>query len=211
MARSAAVTVTLAAALSGCGMMPAQFGGGGGEEKQQQSQPIAAESSAAPQQAESAPPEQQTESAPPEQQAQSAPAEQQTTIASREVKAGGADLLVSITSLKRQGKLATLAWTVTNQGESRWDMGTDMGDTPAGLGLTVGGVNLVDPVNGKRYKVARTGQYPRATCLCSDYDVFTEPGEVLPLHATFAAPPADVTKINVDLRVLGVFTDVPVS
>ncbi len=144
-------------------------------------------------------------------QPESAPTEQDSVIASKEVKAGGADLTVQITGLKRQGRLSTLTWTITNKGDSRWEMGNDMGDTPGGLGLTVAGISLVDPVNGKRYTVARTGKYPHATCLCSDYDVFTEPDEVLPLHATFAAPPPDATKINVDLKVLGVFTDVPIS
>ncbi|MEV7908259.1 hypothetical protein, partial [Streptomyces anulatus] len=143
---------------------------------------------------------------------ESAPAEQDKVIAAREVKAGGADLGVRITGLKRQGRLTTLTWTVTNKSDDvKWQMTGGMGDTPGGLGLTVAGVSLVDPVNGKRYTVARTGKYPHATCLCSDYDVFTEPGEVLPLNATFAAPPPDVTKINVDLKVLGVFTDVPIS
>ncbi|WP_405143190.1 hypothetical protein OG589_37415 [Sphaerisporangium sp. NBC_01403] len=187
----------MAAVLTGCGMLPGQQGSGG-EEKQT----TAATGATASAQA--------TEPAMPA-QSESAPTEQGSVIASKEVKAGGAELTVQITGLKRQGRLSTLTWTVTNKGDSQWQMGSDMGDTPGGLGLTVAGISLVDPVNGKRYTVARTGKYPHATCLCSDYDVFTEPDEVLPLHATFAAPPPDATKINVDLKVLGVFTDVPIS
>ncbi|MFI6455951.1 hypothetical protein ACIBF6_30840 [Streptosporangium amethystogenes] len=191
----------LAIVLAGCGMLPGQQGGGGGEEKQAtgSTEPVGS--------AESAEPSEATGAA----EQQVAPAEQGEVIAGREVKAGGADLTVQITGLKRQGRLSTLTWTVTNKGEERWQMSSDMGDTPDNLGLTVAGISLVDPVNGKRYTVARTGKYPKTKCLCSDYDVFTEPGEVLPLHATFAAPPPDVTKINVDLKVLGVFTDVPIS
>ncbi|MEV2267019.1 hypothetical protein [Nonomuraea africana] len=197
MRKQIALTLTLVAGLTGCGMLPAQLASGGEEKQPQQAtaqQSDATRESAAPTVAAG-------QSAPPE----------QTEVIGREVKAGGADLLVQITGLRRQGRVATLTWTVTNKGETRWEMTSSLGDTPLGLGLTVGGVSLVDSANGKRYRVAYTGKYPSAKCVCSDYDVFTEPGEELPLHATFAAPPADVTKVNVDLRTLGVFTDVPVS
>lgn len=209
----------LAAVLTGCGMLPGQ-GGGGGEERQPVSQQKQATgsgdspgSTGSTGSGDSAAPTGSPDSGDSGDPAvrESAPAEQEKVIADREVKAGGADLRVRITGLKRQGRLSTLTWTVTNEGDGRWDMSSSMGDTPGGLGLTVAGIGLIDPVNGKRYTVARTGKYPHATCLCSDYDVFTEPDEVLPLHATFAAPPPDVTKINVDLNVLGVFTDVPIS
>ncbi|MBB4916602.1 hypothetical protein [Streptosporangium saharense] len=194
----ALAATALAAVLSGCGMLPGQSGqqGGGGEERQ----PLSAASTT--------PEERATEQAP---EQPDAPVERERTIAAREVRSGGAKLVVRITGLKRQGRLAMLTWTVTNEGDTRWQMTSSLGDTPGGLGLTVAGIGLVDPVNGKRYVVARTGDYPKVTCLCSDYDVFTEPDEVLPLNATFAAPPPDVTKINVDLKVLGVFADVPIS
>lgn len=197
----ALAAAALAAVLSGCGMLPGQSGqqGGGGEERQ----PPSAATTPTPQATEQAT-AQATEQP-------DAPVERDRTIAAREVKADGASLVVRITSLRRQGRLATLTWTVTNTGDTRWQMSSNLGDTPGGLGLTVAGIGLVDPVNGKRYVVARTGAYPKATCLCSNYDVFTEPDEVLPLNATFAAPPPDVTKINVDLKVLGVFADVPIS
>ncbi|MER7208466.1 hypothetical protein [Streptosporangium sp. NPDC000239] len=201
----ALAAAVLAAVLSGCGALPGQRGGGG--EERQPLPASAATTGAAGQPAErsSEQPSEQRD-VPVEQDV-----EQEKVIAARKVKAGGADLVVRITGLRRQGRLATLTWTVTNTGDARWQMSNDMGDTPGGLGLTVGGISLVDPVNGKRYTVARTGAYPKVTCLCSSYDVFTEPDEVLPLHAAFAAPPPDVTKINVDLKVLGVFADVPIS
>ncbi|WP_067168962.1 hypothetical protein [Microtetraspora niveoalba] len=214
------LTAVLAGVLTGCGMLPGQQGGGGEERqpvaqgKQAAGSGDAAASGSSGDSTGSAGSVASTADGGGDAGAAgqgSAPAEQGTVIARRDVKASGADLTVEITGLKRQGRLATLTWTVTNTGAKRWQMSSGMGDTPGGLGLTVAGVNLVDPVNGKRYTVARTGAYPHAKCLCSDYDVFTEPGEVLPLHATFAAPPPDVTKINVDLRVLGVFTDVPIA
>ncbi|GAA4184778.1 hypothetical protein GCM10022252_14180 [Streptosporangium oxazolinicum] len=195
-----AVVAVVAAALSGCGMLPGQAGGGG-EERVTGTLEVAD-------------PTTSTNSAEPVATAkatEAVPAERERVIARREVKASGTDLTVEITGLRRQGRLSTLTWTVTNNGDDRWQMNSDLGDTPGGLGLTVAGVSLVDPVNGKRYAVARTAKQPRPSCLCSEYDVFTEPGEVLPLHASFAAPPPDVTKINVDLKVLGVFSDVPIS
>ncbi|MGJ6966480.1 hypothetical protein ACSDR0_31670 [Streptosporangium sp. G11] len=216
-----AVVAVMAAMLSGCGMLPGQQGGGG-EERQPVSQEERATGTAdAVDTADATDATDATEATDAANAADATgatgatetgdPAEREKVIARREVKASGADLTVEITGLRRQGRLSTLTWTVTNDGEDRWQMNSDMGDTPGGLGLTVAGISLVDPVNGKRYVVARTGKYPRAKCLCSDYDVFTEAGEVLSLHATFAAPPPDVTKINVDLKVLGVFGDVPIS
>ncbi|MFI6320331.1 hypothetical protein ACIBG8_22545 [Nonomuraea sp. NPDC050556] len=189
MRRTLALAV-LAAALTGCGMLPGQpQSGGSGEEKQ-------AVTTAA------------TTVPPPKEQATAQP-EQGKAIAQRKLKSGKTELEVKITGLKREGKLATLTWTVTNVGSENWEMTSSMGMDD--MGLTVAGVNLVDTANGKIYRVARTGTYPRSKCLCSDYEVYTDPGEMLSHHATFAAPPQDVTKVNVDLRVLGVFTDVPIS
>ncbi|MER5643474.1 hypothetical protein [Streptosporangium sp. NPDC002524] len=205
--------VVLAAMLSGCGVLPGQQGGGG-EERVTRASDVAdpvdtVEPAATAKATEATEATETTETVRATETGD--PAGRERAIARREVKASGADLTVEITGLRRQGRLSTLTWTVTNDSDDRWQMNNDMGDTPGGLGLTVAGISLVDPVNGKRYVVARTGKYPKAKCLCSDYDVFTEAGEVLSLHATFAAPPPDVTKINVDLKVLGVFTDVPIS
>ncbi|MFF5209410.1 hypothetical protein [Streptosporangium sp. NPDC000396] len=209
----------LAVVLTGCGVLPGQLQGGGGQERQ--SQQVARQADSAPSSDKSS---NKTETEPgPETEAgpepgpgtgpdASAPPQQGKVIATRDVKAGGADLTVDITGLRRQGRLITLSWTVTNKGDTAWDMSSNMGDTPAGIGLTVGGVSLVDPVNAKRYRVARTGEgLSRVRCVCSEYDVRTEPGEVLPLYATYAAPPPDVRRINVEMPVLGVFTDVPIS
>ncbi|WP_433252511.1 hypothetical protein ACQPYK_07955 [Streptosporangium sp. CA-135522] len=198
----------LALALTACGVLGGQQGGGGQERQSQQAD--ATVPSRAPSQGGQAPSEPSQEQAPPESQA-SAPPQQGKVIATRGVKAGGAELTVDVTGLRRQGRLITLSWTVTNTGDTTWNMSSNLGDTPAYLGLTVAGVSLVDPANAKRYRVARTGTGGATKCVCSEYDVNTEPGEVLPLYATYAAPPPDVQKINVEFPVLGVFTDVPIS
>jgi hypothetical protein len=132
-------------------------------------------------------------------------------LATRTISTGKTELRVEITGLKREGKLTTLSWTVTNTGDRSWDMSSKLGDINANLGLTVAGVSLIDRVNGKRYRVARTGEYPNYQCVCSDYDIETHPGEVLHLYAVFGSPPPEVTKVDVEMKALGVFTDVPIS
>ncbi|MFB4278773.1 MULTISPECIES: hypothetical protein [unclassified Nonomuraea] len=189
-----------AVALTGCGMMPGQQGGGGEE---RQSQAAAA--------TEGQPADQQT-TAPAEQQ-QTAPPQDTKVIASREVKAGSGDTYgkakVEITALKRQGRTVSLNWTVTAT-DGKVNMHNGMGS--AVLDFTVSGVSLIDPVNAKRYRVARNGTGQDAECVCSGTQgQFLESGEAVTLYAVFAAPPADVTKINVEMPMIGVLTDVPIS
>ncbi|MFJ2032420.1 hypothetical protein [Streptosporangium sp. NPDC087985] len=208
----------LVVALTACGVLDGRQLGDGGQERQSQQASgtgatgaSSSESQAPPGASESqAPPGASEDQTPPGASA-SAPSQQGEVIATRDVKAGGAELTVDITGLRRQGRLVTLSWTITNTGDTDWEMSNDLGDTPAYLGLTVAGVSLVDPVNAKRYRVARTGDRATAKCVCSDYDPRTKPGEVLPLYATYAAPPPDVRKINVEFPVLGMFADVPIS
>jgi hypothetical protein len=132
-------------------------------------------------------------------------------IAVGDVESQGTTLHVEITGLERRGRLVTLSWTITNTGSDEWGMSSWMGETAGGLGLTVAGVSLVDPRNAKRYRVARTGEPDDLTCVCSGYDVTTYPGEKVPLYATFTAPPPEVTSIDVEFPILGVYGDVPIS
>ncbi|WP_336207846.1 hypothetical protein [Nonomuraea sp. LPB2021202275-12-8] len=186
-----------AVALTGCGMLPpGQASGGGGEEKQQstsqEQQPTQKESAKAPE--------------------QSAPPQQDKVIATRETKVASGDggtARADVTVLKRQGKTITLNWSVTVV-EGAVNMHNGMSDGV--LRYTVGGVSLIDPVNAKRYRVARNGTGPDAECVCSETQgEFLKEGQTLSLYAVFAAPPADVTKINIEMPMIGVFTDVPIS
>jgi hypothetical protein len=65
--------------------------------------------------------------------------------------------------LARNDRLITLSWnvTITKAGtDGTWLAGTKMSANPAGLSVSdygVSGVTLVDPVNSKRYLVARSG------------------------------------------------------
>ena len=73
---------------------------------------------------------------------------------------------------------------------------------------SVDGVRLVDPVAKKAYLPAVTAD---GQCVCSPDDGAT--GEVRSsvwVTVTFAAPPAQLTSINVTVPTFGTFTDVPV-
>ena len=188
-----------AVALTGCGMLPGQQGGSGEEKTGQTSEAAptlrAAESTASPEQQQTAPPQ------------------ETKTIASREVKVGSAGQYgkarVDITGLKRQGRTISLNWTVTAT-DGKVNLHNGMGG--GSLDYTVSAVSLIDPVNAKRYRVARNGTGEDAQCVCSGTQgQFLESGEASTLYAVFAAPPPDVTKINIEMPMMGVFTDVPIS
>lgn len=140
-------------------------------------------------------------------------AQEPTVIASRKVVHEDSRLRIDITGLKRQGRIVTLTWTITNLGDptNTWSAGADLG---AGgyLDFTVSGVALIDPVNGRRYRVARNGTGENAQCVCTGRLARNiRGGESLQMYAVYGAPPPDVTKVNVEFPSLGVFTDVPIS
>jgi hypothetical protein len=77
-------------------------------------------------------------------------------------------------------------------------------------GLVADGIQLVDGKNAKLYLVASDG---RGQCLCSRglSGVFLGEGAPVLISATFAAPPADVTSVDVRLPSFGTVKGVPVS
>ncbi|MGW2152392.1 hypothetical protein [Nonomuraea sp. NPDC001699] len=183
-----------AVVLSGCGMLPGAQSRTAAQETAATTAPAAATTSSA---------------SPP----QSAPPQQDEVIATREAKVGSGGqhgkARVDITALKRQGRTVTLNWTITaTDGKVNVHNGLGTGT----LDYTVANVSLIDPVNAKRYRVARNGTGPDATCVCSGTQgQFLESGQASTLYAVFAAPPPEVTKVNVEMPMLGVLTDVPLS
>lgn len=85
---------------------------------------------------------------------------------------------------------------------------TQGGDYNRGGG-TADGIKLVDGANRKLYLAARDDQN---FCLCSNNlaDVILKQGEIALLSSTFAAPPADVTKMDVIIPHFGTVNGVPV-
>ncbi|MDX3111217.1 hypothetical protein ACIBO5_03220 [Nonomuraea angiospora] len=184
-----------AVALAGCGALPGQQAGGGGEEKQPQT---VAETTAT------------TEPPAP---AEQAPSQETRAIASRQADVSGGGqhgkARVDILGLKRQGRTLSLNWAITAL-DGKVNVHNGLGTAP--LDFTVSAVSLIDPVNAKRYRVARNGTGQDARCVCSGTQgQFLEKGQTSTLYAVFAAPPADVTKINIEMPMIGVLTDVPIS
>jgi hypothetical protein len=205
--RKTFVLAVAAVALSGCGMLPTAAVGSGGQEKQvAASNPPAQSASAESSPAESSP----VENAAPS----SAPPQANNVIASHEAKVRGVGgvpttVRVEVTELRRQGRIAVLRWRVTTV-EGKFNLHNGLSTGP--LNYTVSGVSLVDPVNAKRYRVARNGTHADAACVCSrTQGAFMEKGERMDLYAFYAAPPADVTKLTVEMPQVGVINDVPVS
>ncbi|MFG6197345.1 hypothetical protein [Nonomuraea sp. JJY05] len=184
-----------AVALAGCGVLPGRQVGGGGEEKQPQT---VAETTTEP---------------PATAEATEAPPQETRAIASRQADVSGGGqhgkARVDILGLKRQGRTLSLNWAITAL-DGKVNVHNGLGTGP--LDMTVSAVSLIDPVNAKRYRVARNGTGQDAQCVCSGTQgQFLEKGQTSTLYAVFAAPPADVTKINIEMPMIGVLTDVPIS
>lgn len=72
------------------------------------------------------------------------------------------------------------------------------------------GIQLIDGKHAKAYLVASDGN---GQCLCSRglENVFVFAGAQTIISATFAAPPADVTQVDVRIPVFGTVSRVPVQ
>jgi hypothetical protein len=199
-----------AVALTGCGMLPAQQGAGGGERQAsgESSRPAADPSAADPSGNDpsgNGPVARESAASAPAQDGQVIATRQSRTMSGSQAGRARAD----ITSLRRQGRILTLSWTITAL-DGRVNLHNGMGT--ATLDFSVAAVSLIDPVNAKRYRVARNGTGSDATCVCSrTQGQFLAEGETSTLYAVFAAPPPDVTKVDVEMPMIGVIPDVPVS
>lgn len=131
-------------------------------------------------------------------------------LASGEVHNDGNQLLLEITGLLRQGQTATLSFRITNLASpDYWMVHDNLGS--GRNDFTVSGVTLVDPVNAQRYQIARSGGED-GPCACADtWKVNLSEGDSADFFATYAAPPPDISTINVEFPLFGVFTDVPIS
>jgi hypothetical protein len=137
-----------------------------------------------------------------------APAPSALVAAKQVSDANGRKVNVAPVTLKRQGKLALLEVSATNTADSRVNLAIVL----RGSGVQFDDVTLIDPKGGKRYIVARDNE---DDCLCTTFGsggITIQPQETAIVSAYFAAPPADVTTVNVELPAkLGTFTDVPIS
>src|SRR5690606_20203842 len=205
----------LALALAGCGGLGGGVAGGG-EERQtaqahQQRDDAADTASHAPAESTTLTTAQNARSTPADQNTPAEPAEQPTE-AIAVMKAVDGKGQVSIHQLHRAGRVVTLNFSITNLGKEEVWIGDMLGQLSGDR--SVGGVSLIDPVNAKRYRPGRTGDdvTEPGTCLCSPTDgVYIDGGKTHYFYATFAAPPPDVTEVNIEIPSVGTITDVPIS
>jgi hypothetical protein len=126
---------------------------------------------------------------------------------------------LSVTELKRRGELLDLTATLTNLEQDRsrdlrWQVGSRFAgsyrkDLEGTDGAFSGGV-LTDVAGKKRYFVAADSAN---ACVCTVQlsSAFVGAGQSIDLNATYAAPPATTTKLDVAIASLGNFRDLPVS
>ncbi|MDQ2728447.1 MAG: hypothetical protein M3Y91_11425 [Actinomycetota bacterium] len=128
----------------------------------------------------------------------------------------GDQIQAAITQLKRQSGVMVLSFTVTvvtmAQGHDNWQVAEFFSSigAPHDLGDSVYGVYLLDSSNQKKYLVATDAQ---GNCACSTNlnDTFIKDGQSTALTATFAAPPPNVTSVDVNVPHFGPFLGVPIS
>jgi hypothetical protein len=136
-----------------------------------------------------------------------APPQADQEITAREVRSQGFKKRLAVTQLRREGKLAMLQFTITNLEGGTWTINWSL-RAQNKTAWDISGVSLIDPANAKRYRAAFSGD----VCVCSTAEgVSIANGKTHSFYAAFAAPPPDVTKVNVEIPNHGVFTDVPIS
>jgi hypothetical protein len=118
--------------------------------------------------------------------------------------------------VRRSDTLATLHFTVTvdpaaDDGIFVLDLFGD-GDPTTGdsqSATSVDGVRLVDSVRRKLYLAASDG---KGNCLCTrGLQGDLEPGHTYTFYATYAAPPAEVTAVDISFPQFGTVSRVPVQ
>lgn len=124
-----------------------------------------------------------------------------------------------ITELKRRGDLLDLTAKLTNveQDGSR-DLQWQVSDRLQGpyrkdltsVGGSFSGAVLTDVAGKKRYLVAADSGN-ECVCTVQLSSTFVGAGQSVELSATYAAPPASTTKLDVAVTSLGTFRDLPVS
>ena len=118
---------------------------------------------------------------------------------------------VEITELKRSSdSTLTLKFVMVNDSDKAIGFGYDFGDRDNQIKdhSTIGGINLLDGANKKKYFVVRDTEN---NCVCSRDVKDIGPASRANLWAKFPAPPDDVQKISIVIPHFGPLDDVPIS
>jgi hypothetical protein len=137
-------------------------------------------------------------------------------VATRTSADGGKKVTLQLYPVQRDGRTSHLNLTLSSAGGTtqRVQVGGLLSDGNYSAidkgGLAADGLQLVDGKNAKLYLVASDGQ---GQCLCSRdlSSVFLSDGAPVLFSATFAAPPADVTQVDVRIPSFGTVKNVPVQ
>jgi hypothetical protein len=145
-----------------------------------------------------------------------APTDLGAPAATRDGTADHQKATVAVYAIRRSDTLAVMHFTVTVDPDAEdgifvFDLFSD-GDATAGDGnssTSVDGVRLVDSARRKVYLAASDG---KGKCLCTrDMRGDLEPGHTYTFYATYAAPPAEVTALDVAFPQFGTVSRVPVQ
>jgi hypothetical protein len=136
-------------------------------------------------------------------------------LAAREIGLAGDRIKVTLTSLAREGGLATLNFSATAvepRSTTGWQVSSAFGsdEGPGNTSLAANGVYLIDGKNKKKHPAASDSS---GQCVCSSNlsATFLHKGQSVVLSVTFAAPPANVNAVDVHIPNAGMFRNVPVS
>ncbi len=145
-----------------------------------------------------------------------APTDLGAPAATRDGTADHQKATVAVYAIRRSDTLAVMHFTVTVDPDAEdgifvFDLFSD-GDATTGDGnssTSVDGVRLVDSARRKVYLAASDG---KGKCLCTrDMKGYLEPGHTYTFYATYAAPPAEVTALDVAFPQFGTVSRVPVQ
>ncbi|MEU6729435.1 hypothetical protein ABZ917_37530 [Nonomuraea wenchangensis] len=132
-------------------------------------------------------------------------------LASREGTIDDATFKAEITQLARRERFVNLTFTITvlrQDGPLGWQVHNAFSAVPSGR-PTVDGVFLVDVKNAKKHLVAMDSE---GKCVCSRIGaLFLKEDDKAVFSATFAAPPADVSSVDVHIPNVGTLSDVAIS
>ena len=156
-------------------------------------------------------------------------AERPVLASARGVVAGpsgaGVEIQVDLNEVRASGLLMQVTFTARNLAPAtepalnplpdadKWQIAGSFSDgmsAGADTADTADGVYLLDPVNGRRYLPSRT---TGGACVCSSglAASLVRPGGTEVVTATFGAPPAEVTTVDVVVPGTPAFTGVQVS
>ncbi len=127
-------------------------------------------------------------------------------LATRTSDLGTGQVRGDVLTLRRSGELLTLEIQLTNLDDGSLVSSSSFTANPGDDAVT--GITLVDGRNKKRYLPAKDSA---GRCLCSKAFINLNEGGSTIVSATYAAPPADVTTLSVELPGFGTFADLPVS